>query len=1384
MSGITFTYNYTAAGSKAPVITLVADKVDEPQPDIVCNVPIDNMNLLFQFEQDVVNTATKVGGITGAASENDRILRLDFLPLDQYVRGIHNGLVNSGNTFAHDGQAAPETLTKKSVSLTTSSGDSLLNKLPAAALISRTNGQMALVELLIDTLQSGPLFYNPNNMSADDSATFAIRQLFGQAVEQGMLSTDNTDETNEAYVSNGIGFPAFKVLFEEGQYLDINVNFTISSDVVYQVQSALGGQISRGAGTFKVGNEVFEIDNNGNLKRVNGTGSSSVVNVRYNMRFIATNSNASSLSFTDSVVATAYDNAIKQLVSLYSIPPTPPPTTSAQVHAFDLKLRNAVLNSTQLVDFKNKITFIADFVANSSSDLDYSFLKKTGLLPSYEAITWFKNTPTLLDAGFDTFPETDFITNNMPLLNKTESPFISGTQIPFGPPLRNNSASNFTLTTKYNRTNFDILWTIVYPSGGVVTLPTWTARNLFVIPWVFATLSITDPISNKTVVLTKSSSVVTNNTVLTSSDTTQVAAVYGCATDKSWIAIGPTDQMIAEYLLNTSSAPRTTNRFAYYYQENANGEYSLNMRFNNTLHVGKCYVRDPSDGLVKLDEDVSSSFKIVTTGFNPTSNANTGDKDFAVLPPSGIRYKISAVPRTPSNGKILDGLFSTTEPSLMADSYVFVYNTGVNLVKVGVYLKHTGGTDKRVYFRRAFTNTSNADTIFSLENTVALAANNGTVVSFPSSAAALSVITGRLLSTQINGRNFLRMVVTAPSSSPNPNLITYIPDLANGNLFNTLFSTTPTVIADTFYYAGSIWSSTRLTSVGVLKIFSNSTQTFTTSGAPSDNYVSAPALADIDVSNNKIDVLIGTTTNLRYKIDVLTTPTQVYDRYSDLYLASLQALTGASSVNTKLLGTATEHTSTAILHVDLDDAGTGLVIKIDDRLVPDSVKFNLSNWAMYYVSKADAGAAVVKTECALNTVLQTSVGAKFISATCPLGTDVPVGYMFLFVSKSGQQNNNIYVYVPKLNLATYNVKVVVAAREASFNSLNAQYKDGEVVSIPNEGNVDALSNVSQYPMLLRLVEPNYGYIYYFCLAEPLYRNPFVDGSRWVTLYNLLYVDGNTSGANKLGGDPRNQFTEFSSLIANKTADQVSFITFTSQACTCVFETTEDTTKYYLCSRVPPLAKRLLSPSAAGMNRYWSEVTPMADLTGYFNNGSTYPAYTPIAPGPSPAPGPATGTLPATANFYDVVVTTPDEAIFEATLNGLAMTPAEQIVVTPPYLIRLTFEGISSFIVGNDAEVTLMLESASGVIPLEDGIAFVGNLSEQFSTEPEDGIIADKAAYVSATTALTANNVVAENGEYFLIKNGVTPTDIPSINPTSYRQFTVGTVEIKPPIGGS
>jgi hypothetical protein len=96
----------------------------------------------------------------------------------------------------------------------------------------------------------------------------------------------------------------------------------------------------------------------------------------------------------------------------------------------------------------------------------------------------------------------------------------------------------------------------------------------------------------------------------------------------------------------------------------------------------------------------------------------------------------------------------------------------------------------------------------------------------------------------------------------------------------------------------------------------------------------------------------------------------------------------------------------------------------------------------------------------------------------------------------------------------------------------------------------------------------------------------------------------------------------------------------------------------------------------------------------------------------------------------------------------------------------------------------MLESASGVITLEDGIQFVGNLSQEFVTEPENGTFDGKAAYVSATTALTANNVVAENGQYFLIKNGITPTETPSKEPASYIQFTAGTVEIKQPIGGS
>jgi hypothetical protein len=317
--GLNFEYDYTTGASKGPVITLAADEVETAPPDITANVPIANMCSLFQFENINIdnNTSTTNDNIyTGSGSDvqsNSRSLRLDFTPLEQVILGIENKI--SGNQSFTDDASATPTLLISGAGQTLGGGSSLLNKLPAAALISRDVGDLQLSNILTDILIAGPTYYTKNSATANYSA---IIQLFGQASQQGMLMSgaDAANSEPVEYVTHSIGFPAFKVIFGDQDYLDITIKYTVSNQFIYKVRQTLGD--IRTGGTFRVGETVFTIGSDGTLLETSGS-TPTTQEITYKIRFIASNSTSvfNVVDTANANMAARYNTALLGLGELY-----------------------------------------------------------------------------------------------------------------------------------------------------------------------------------------------------------------------------------------------------------------------------------------------------------------------------------------------------------------------------------------------------------------------------------------------------------------------------------------------------------------------------------------------------------------------------------------------------------------------------------------------------------------------------------------------------------------------------------------------------------------------------------------------------------------------------------------------------------------------------------------------------------------------------------------------------------------------------------------------------------------------------------------------------------------------------------------------------------
>jgi hypothetical protein len=313
--GLNFVYEYNPLATKGPVVTLAAEEVTPLTPDITAHVPLANMSSLFQFENlNIDNSTSTVDDsiLTGTnnVNSNSRSLRLDFTPLEQVILGIEHKLgQNLQGTFQDDVSANVRRLLSFDSSNGVFSGESeILNKLPAAALISRDTGSLQLLTLLTDTLNSGPTYYTKNSSTSEYTA---IIQLFGQATQQGMLS--NANYVRIPYDTYNMGFPAYKVLFEENDYLDITVKYTVSNDYVYKIQQTLGGPILTG-GTFKVGGYTFFIGPDGRLDQGNNT--SQTVTALYKIRFVASSS-PSVFNISNETMSTKYNTALVNLTKLY-----------------------------------------------------------------------------------------------------------------------------------------------------------------------------------------------------------------------------------------------------------------------------------------------------------------------------------------------------------------------------------------------------------------------------------------------------------------------------------------------------------------------------------------------------------------------------------------------------------------------------------------------------------------------------------------------------------------------------------------------------------------------------------------------------------------------------------------------------------------------------------------------------------------------------------------------------------------------------------------------------------------------------------------------------------------------------------------------------------
>lgn len=312
--GLNFVYDYTASASAGPVVTLAGDVADDVTPDIVANVPVANMCSLFQFEDVDINSDSTLKDKINTGSDdvinNSRSLRLDFTPLEQVILGIENKL--SGSTTFQDDVANTVSNLSASISGTTTNGSTLLDKLPAAALISRDSGPLQLTGLLTDILNSGPTYYSKNSSTSEYTA---IIQLFGQAALNGMLTSGQDPYADLVeYTTYDIGFPALKVIFGSADYLDITIKYNLSNEFIYRVQQTLGS--IRTGGTFTVAGTTFTIDSNGRLIG-NGISSSQVTEVTYRIRFVASN-NSSVFNISDSSMADRYNAALVSLGMLYN----------------------------------------------------------------------------------------------------------------------------------------------------------------------------------------------------------------------------------------------------------------------------------------------------------------------------------------------------------------------------------------------------------------------------------------------------------------------------------------------------------------------------------------------------------------------------------------------------------------------------------------------------------------------------------------------------------------------------------------------------------------------------------------------------------------------------------------------------------------------------------------------------------------------------------------------------------------------------------------------------------------------------------------------------------------------------------------------------------
>jgi hypothetical protein len=1090
---LNFDYQFDAGATKAPVVTLVADPVVETAAQIVCKVRAENLGLVFQYEHKTVSfqnstnqpgTSTTVGGVNGNVSANDRCLRLDFLPLEQYVRGMQEKLLLETATFTDDIGQTPKTLNKVAENLTgQASGSQLLNKLPAAALVSRSIGQMAFLNMLIDVIQTGPLYYNPAVMTPTTENS-AIRILFGQADEQGMLLENDGagDLRRVGYPSmlSGVGFEANKVLFQEEDYLDINIRFKVDNKFVYRVESALGALFGtqRTAGTFRVGNTTFTINNDGTLQ--GGDNVSGSAYETYKIRFVASSSGQS--VFTNPNISEGYDFTLRNLVQLYSVPSTPPPTTSDQVRTFDLTLRSDYVDPTgsNFSSYKEALTSIRGFINSNAQYLNNSKLMNAGLIPSQEAIALLNNPdpvqgelPSVSINGVNsTDPDFNWENAQTPLtwfMNNVLAgnfTYISGTVIPVKAP-NDTRAFGPGFLGSYRFANFNRFLGIVSPSKQVklshngninhtANVPNYTINQMVVIP--FAGDYLTLRYNGKEQVLTE---MFEPGTEIKASDNSDIGMVYGYNPDENTIMIGPTNGMIARTLLTDSTQVITDLPLAFVFvQPDPNPALSrmIVTLINEAVYYGTCYALK-DDNTLSVANSPHSTFHLV--GFHTLSGTS---KTLVVLPPTGQRYLLNTAIRTIDDGIILQQLIvrGTRDTADTSVGRAFVRGTTTNASFHIYYATPVPDGDTTSHVR-----SSNLDPL-SLTLTAPVPGTFPGVSAAILSNTTLTNITDTIFSESVNGTTTAHIVTSNPGATPSPTAspkqrIPYVNNLYAGNLTYAMLNTIPETRA-TYTPSSYLYRETngeiRLAMGPDLKTFGGSpvnryvniptNQNVTTFITPSYNATAArlsfgnrsigttptsTILLTSDVINGLRRVLLATATTaahtdttgyIGHYVDYFPTFLESVPRSADIYVSNLAAQIGsigiggvsAQPLSAYMAGGVTLTTTnpvTAAKNVKVVGANLEITVPLTSTDYPTYSGFSIQNHRMFLVRPhATMSGVYTETACTFTANSQAT-----ISGVRTVKATCPVN-----ADVHVGANSFFFVFVPITNVTQANISTL------------------------------------------------------------------------------------------------------------------------------------------------------------------------------------------------------------------------------------------------------------------------------------------------------------------------------------------------------------------------